>query len=158
MERTHARAPAGARAVCKRSAGYSSNISVVGAVSLNGFEHTAAFDGSVDTERFLLFLDGLIPKLSKGHVLVMDNVRFHHSVAVKSKLAAAEIRVLYLPPYHPELNPIEEVWSHIKTTLRSYKARTIPRYVTALQDGLGRIKSEMMEAYFRHAGYGDQPL
>ena len=125
---------------------------------MNGFEHTAAFDGSVNTERFLIFLDELIPKLSKEHVLVMDNVRFHHGAAVKARLSEANIRVLYLPPYHPEMNPIEEVWSHIKNTLRRYRARTIPKYVEALKDGLGRIKSNMMEAYFRHAGYGDQPL
>ena len=157
MNRTHARAPKGERAFCKKSGGYSENISVIGAVSLNGFEHVYPFSRSVDEDRFLMYLEELLPKLSKDHVVVMDNVRFHHCDRVKERFKEFGIKLLYLPPYHPELNPIEEAWSCIKRTLRKLKARTIPDYLDALREGINKVTAQHLEGFFRHAGYLVQP-
>mgnify|MGYP002015665423 CR=1 FL=1 len=156
MTRTHARAPVGERAVCKHSAKRYSNISIVGAISLVGFKHFYPFDGSVDEERFLMFLDELLPKLSLESVLVMDNVRFHHCDSVKEKIEASGKRVIYLPPYHPDLNPIEEGWSCVKRTLRSLKTRTIPDYLDALKSACQNVTASMAGGFFRHSGYSVQ--
>jgi len=153
MERTHARSRKGHRAFCKRSARRHENISVIGAVSLDGFKHVYPFACSVNEDLFLMYLDELLPKLSHDQVVVMDNVRFHHCDAVKARFKAAKIRLIYLPPYHPELNPIEEAWSCVKGTLRSLRARTIPDYLKALQQGIANVTKSKLEGFFRHAGY-----
>ena len=157
MMRTHARSQANQRAVCKRSAKRHRNISVVGAITLSGFTHVYPFDGAVDEEKFLGYLDELLPKLSPEQVLVMDNVRFHHCEKVKDKIEKAKIQLIYLPPYHPELNPIEEAWSCVKRTLRSLKARTTADYVNALKEAIKNVTPDKIKGFFKHAGYSGQP-
>mgnify|MGYP001383410885 CR=1 FL=1 len=157
MTPTHARAPIGERAVCKHSAKRCQNISIVGAISLDGFEHFHPFDGSVDEDRFLMFLDDLLPKLSQESVLVMDNVRFHHCESVKDKITSSGRRLIYLPPYHPELNPIEEGWSLVKGSIRRFKPRTISDYVEGLKSACKKVSASIARGFFKHAGYSVQP-
>ena len=156
MMRTHARAPVNQRAVCKKSAKRYQNISVVGTIGLSGFTHVYPFDGGVDEERFLTYLDDLLPKLSSKQILIMDNVRFHHCERVKDKIKKAGIRLIYQPPYHPELNPIEEAWSCVKRKLRSLKARTIPDYIDALKEAVKDVTPDKIKGFFKHAGYSGQ--
>tara|TARA_Y100000031_G_C8148841_1_gene351353 strand:- start:14 stop:490 length:477 start_codon:yes stop_codon:yes gene_type:complete len=157
MMRTHARSLVNQRAFCKKSAKRYQNISVVGAMALSGFKHVYPFDGAVDEEKFLSYLDELLPKLSSKETLIMDNVRFHHCERVKDKIRKAGIRLIYLPPYHPELNPIEEAWSCVKRTLRSLKARTISTYTDALNQAIENVTPTKIKGFFKHAGYSDQP-
>ena len=153
MTRSHARAPIGERAMCKRSAAYKSNISLAGAIQLSGMCELYPYDGPMDGERFQLFLDRLVPKLKPNSVLIMDNLRVHHMAAVKSKLKDAGIRVLYLPPYSPERNPIEETWSLIKRAFRTAEADTISKFIDALQNVKNIVTQHKIEAFFKHAGY-----
>jgi len=153
MTRTYARCLEGERAFFKWPSNRGSNISLIGAMRLEEEPILYPFDGAVDGDRFLAFLDNhLIPKLKEGDVLVMDNCRIHHIKEVAERLNKVGARALYLPPYSPELNPIEEAWSLIKAVFRSMEARTISSYIDALQIARGMVTSAKIRAYFIHAG------
>lgn len=153
MTRTHARSPRGERALCKRSAAYKSNISMVGAITPLGMRELYPYDGSINGELFLSFLDRLLPKLGPHNVVVMDNLRVHHMHEVKQKFQQAGIRLLYLPPYSPERNPIEEAWSLIKRVFRAAEADTIAKFVDTLQSAAQSVTAIKATNFFRHAGY-----
>jgi transposase len=124
---------------------------MVGAVRLEQKFLVHPFDGPVDGERFLEFMDRLTPTLAQGDVVIMDNCRIHHIEAVGQKLQVVGARALYLPPYTPELNPIEEVWSLTKRVLKSLRPRNIVEYVTALSQAALLVTQEKIHGYFRHA-------
>jgi transposase len=153
MTPTYARALVGQR-VYAESVNRGTNISLVGAVRLDGVNALYPYDGAVDGERFLLFLkEQLIPTLKIGDVVVMDNLRVHHIEPVKIMIEEANARLLYLPPYHPELNPIEEAWSKIKNIFRKVEARTISALVDALEHARNAVSKDDLLGYFKHAGY-----
>jgi transposase len=83
----------------------------------------------------------------------MDNLRVHHFQPVREMLTKAEIRLLFLPPYSPELNPIEEAWSKIKSIFRGLEARTIPSFIDGLKETYRAITHENIMGWFQHAGY-----
>lgn len=152
MTRTYARSLEGERAFCKRPANRGGNISLVGAIRLEESPILYPFDGAVDGERFLYFLKHyLIPKLRSGDVVILDNCRIHHIADVKIILSTVGARPLFLPPYSPELNPIEEAWSLIKTVFKSLEARTISAYVDALESARRTVTPEKIRAYLDHA-------
>jgi transposase len=111
------------------------------------------YHGSIDGERFLSFSERLIPKLNHRQVVVMDNLRVHHMKAVKERFAQANIRLLYLPPYSPEPNPIEEAWSIIKRILRSLEATTIAAFIDAMNLAKENVTIDKIAAFFKHAAY-----
>lgn len=154
MTRTHARAPIGKRALCKRPA-KQGNISLAGAVRATDMCALYAYDGPIDGDKFLSFLDTyLLPKLTTGDVVVMDNLRVHHIPEVKKRLSQVGARALYLPPYSPERNPIEETWSLIKVVFKKAEARTIDVFVDTLKAARDAITQPKLNGFFRHAGYG----
>jgi transposase len=153
MTRTHARSPKNERAYCTRSAASQSNISLVGAITVQGICDIYPYDGPIDGERFLAFLNRLIPKLNSSQVVVMDNLRVHHIQAVKDLFHTSGIRLLYLPPYSPERNPIEEAWSLMKRVLRTLQAKTIPTLLDALKTASEAVTQTTAENLFKHAGY-----
>jgi transposase len=153
MTTTHARAPVGERAVCQHQAAKGSNISLVGALSLDGMRELYPYTHAVDTETFGCFLDRLLPKLLPGNVIIMDNLRVHHAKDIKEKLAKSGIDVLYLPPYSPERNPIEESWSLIKGIFRRAGAKNICDYIDTLKKALESLTPLKINGYFIHAGY-----
>ena len=157
MTRTYARSLKGERAISKCPGSRGSNISLVGAMRLEEEPILYPFDGAIDGERFLFFLDNhLIPRLREGDVLIMDNCRIHHIKEIAERLKKIGARALYLPPYSPELNPIEEAWSLIKGVFRSLEARTISSYIDALNVARDLVTPEKIKAYFLHAGYACQ--
>lgn len=145
-------APINERAYDKRPANRGSNISIAGAIKASGFQAFYPYDGAINSERFLEFVENrLLPKMASEDVLIMDNCRIHHSRMVKERLKELSIQTLYLPPYSPELNPIEEAWSAVKEGLRRKKPRTIPDYVEGLVGACGNIDSTKCNGFFRHA-------
>jgi transposase len=153
MSRTHARAPMGERAFAKQ-APKGGNISLVGAVRTTGMCALYPYDGPIDGERFLSFLDSqLIPNLKTGDVVVMDNLRVHHIKEVKDLLGRAGARPLFLPPYSPERNPIEEIWSLVKRIFRTAEARTIAAMVDVMKDAKAVVTPTKITGFFEHAGY-----
>lgn len=152
MTRSRARSLAGKRAFYKRPACRGGNISLVGAIRLNKPPVLYPFDGAVDGERFLYFLQHhLLPTLRTGDVVVMDNCRIHHIAEVKTLLGTVGAAPLFMPPYSPELNPIEEAWSLIKATFKSLEARTVSTYIDALEAARKTITPEKIRAYIDHA-------
>lgn len=154
MSRPRSRSLEGQRAFYKRPARRGGNISLVGAIRLGEKAVLYPFDGAVDGERFLYFLDHhLIPTLGEGDVLIMDNCRIHHIAEVRERLKRVGAEPLFMPPYSPELNPIEEAWSLIKGTFKSFEARTISAYIDALDAARKAVTPEKIEAYVDHASF-----
>lgn len=145
-------APSGARAFDFKPAQRGSNISMIGALKTSGMQALYPYDGPVDAERFIDFIEHkLKPQLSDGDVIIMDNCRTHYAKIVTDKLKALSIDTLFLPPYSPELNPIEESWSVIKAKMKRKKARNIPDYIGGLLDAKQSIDHKMADAFFKHS-------
>ncbi len=144
--------PVNERAYDKKPGNRGTNVSMIGAIKESGLQAVYPYDGAINAERFLDFIENkVLPKMVPGDVLIMDNCRVHHSKLVKAWLKKLSVEVLYLPPYSPELNPIEEAWSVIKQGLRRAKARTIAAYVDGLSQACKVIDSLKSKGFFRHA-------
>ena len=149
-----ARAPIGERAVCKRPGNDGGNISVVGALAAEGVIAYHAVYGAMDTERFEDFIvRKLAPKLGARDIVFMDNVRFHKADCVRAAITKTGAKLVFLPPYSPEMNPIEEVWSFFKDLMRKAAARDVPNLVDALVRAMQAITSDLAKAFIKHAGY-----
>lgn len=152
MTRARARSLEGERVYCKRQANTGGNISLVASIRLGAKPVLYPFDGAVDGERLLSFVNGeLLKTLKPGDVLIMDNCRIHYISELKTLLESVGARPLFLPPYSPELNPIEETFSLIKGVFKSLEARTIAAYVDALETARNVVTPEKIRAYFDHA-------
>lgn len=111
-------------------------------------------EGAADTQVFDLFVEQfLVPTLMKGDIVVLDNVKFHYSQRAIGLIEAAGARVEHLPAYSPDLNPIEECISKIKTIVRSLKARTKRNLNNALAEAMKLISVDDICGWFAHCGY-----
>jgi transposase len=128
MTPAHAWAPAGQRAVAQKPCNHGKNITMLGAVRVDGPVALRSYVGAMDTNRFEHWLRRVLgPRLKPGDVVVMDNLRAHHGACVTQIIESFGACVLYLPPYSPDLNPIEMVWSVMKHKLRRAGARSVAR-------------------------------
>jgi transposase len=98
----------------------------------------------------------LSPRLHPGQVVIMDNLPAHKVAGVRRFIETTGARLLYLPPYSPDFNPIEQAWSKIKQLLRSAKARTVEALERAIAQALAAITPENASAWFSHCNYGLQ--
>src|SRR5262249_44110047 len=127
---------------------------MIGALSLVGLVALMTVEGATDADVFDAFVERvLVPKLKPGDVVVVDNVGAHKPVAVRRKIEAPGARLVFLPPYSPDLNPIEECWSKLKAFLKSFGARTREELDLAISLGMDRVSRSDAEGWFRHAGY-----
>jgi transposase len=127
---------------------------MVGAMALTGLLAIMTVEGGTDEEVFEAFVRNvLVPKLQPGHIVVMDNVGAHKCQAALARIEQAGASVLFLPPYSPELNPIEEYWSKLKHLLKKFGARTRDDLDFAIACCIERITSDDAAGWFRHAGY-----
>ena len=125
MGRTHARAEGGQRAVGSVPQNWGDNISIISAMGRDGLRATMSVDGAVDGEIFLIYVrEVLCPALSEGDLVILDNLGVHRTRGVREAIEAVGANLLFLPPYSPDLNPIEKCWSKVKTALRAAAART----------------------------------
>ena len=97
--------------------------------------------------------DALVPVLEPGDVVVMDNLQAHKISGVQEAIESAGAHLLYLPPYSPDLSPIEPMWSKVKQSLRSLAARTVDALQEAVTAALQSVTSTDCEGFFRHCGY-----
>ena len=103
---------------------------------------------------FLAYLEQVLcPRLRPGQVVIMDNLSVHQVAGVRERIEAVGARLLYLPPYSPDFNPIEPAWSKVKQILRSLKARTADALEAAVAEALAAITPENAIAWFSHCGY-----
>lgn len=157
MTREHAWAPSGKRAVDSVPRQRSTVLTVLGAIALDGMRALMAYEGATTKEVFLRFVhEVLVPSLHPGDVVVMDNLGAHRALGVRDAIEAAGATVLYLPPYHPELNPIELTWSKLKRLLRKAGARTYRALAIALDQIKDQLRPSDLEGWFRHAGVHGQ--
>jgi len=114
-------------------------------------------DGAINGELFLAYVEQeLVKTLKEGDIVVMDNLSSHKVVGVKEVIESVGARVLYLPPYSPDFNPIEMVFSKLKTLLRKSKLRTLEELWNKLGDLCDVFLPEECKNYFKHAGYKKQ--
>lgn len=127
---------------------------VVGAMRFDGTIRYRSFDGSITGKRFLKFLKyTLAPSLRRGDIVVMDNLSIHKVKGVDEIILSANALPLYLPPYSPDLNPIELLWSKLKNFLRSRKIRDKKKLKNAVRAGILKIVSSDCVHCFYHSGY-----
>jgi transposase len=129
-------------------------MTAVAAVRLDGLTAPFTIDSPMDGEIFNAYVERvLVPTLRPGDVVVMDNLAAHKRPRIKRLIEEADATVLYLPPYSPDFNPIEMIWSKVKRLLRTIAART----VEALHDAFGRAFAAVtpgdIQGCFRHCGY-----
>jgi transposase len=154
MQRTHGYAPIGARVVAPAPLAGWQAVTLVGTLTAGGLVAPWALEGAMNGAWFLAYVEQvLVPALRPGMVVVMDNLPSHKVQGVEQAIAAAGCRLLYLPAYSPDLNPIENAYSKLKRALRDWAART----VEGVYEGLRRIITRFSPAeclnYFRHCGY-----
>lgn len=155
LTRRHAWTPSGVRATGRVPLkGNRLKLTVAGAIALDGVRCLMAYEGGTTNEAFLRFVnDALVPSLRPGDVVVMDNLGSHKTAAVRAAIEGAGAELIFQPPYHPDLNPIELTWSKLKSVLRKLEARTL----SALSDALGtareRITDSDLDGWFSHCGY-----
>ena len=155
LTRLYGRAPKGERLYDTESPGNpGQNISLIGGMSIDGLIATLSVVGSVDTGVFLFYIQEiLIPQLWVGAIVVMDNLPVHHAHVVREAIEAAGAKLVFLPPYSPDLSPIELCWSKLKQLLRSGKARTREALDQALTKIINHcISSDDAFAWFAHCG------
>ena len=154
MQRTHGRAPPGERVVAKVPHGHWKVISTIAAMSTRGIICSASFDDATDTELFVTFVgEVLVPMLLPGQVVVMDNLPAHKSPQVDRLIESADARVLRLPPYSPDFNPIEQAISKIKSVLRKLACRSIDGLFDGIAAALQCISPTDALHYIHHGGY-----
>ncbi len=130
------------------------NISTIGAIGLDGMRTGLSVPGAIDGETMLFFVEELlVPTLNRGEIVLMDNASIHKLDEIEDALEAAGAGLLFLPPYSPDLNPIEHVWSKVKARLRALKARTGPALLDALVTAFATITPQDLQGWFQHCGY-----
>ncbi len=113
-------------------------------------------EGSINTDSFLLFLKKMIlPKTKPGQVLVLDNWTVHHTKELQPLFLEYGVHLLYLPPYSPELSPIELFWGWLKQQLKSWSGETVQAVNNGIKEALDCIPASHFEGWFRHCGYMD---
>lgn len=144
----------GERLVASVPHGYWKVLTMIAAMSVGGVRTAVTVDAATDGEIFLRFVtDALVPTLEPGDVVVMDNLQAHKVTGVREAIERAGARLLYLPPYSPDLSPIEPMWSKVKQSLRTLAARTVEALQEAVTTALQKITASDCAGYFRHCGY-----
>ena len=137
LTRLYGRAPSSQRAVDHAPLNTPKTTTVLSSIRLDGEKAFTTYQGGTTGERFVQYLkETLLPTLRPGDIVVMDNMRSHHVKAVRETLEAKGMKVLYLPPYSPDLNPIEKMWSKMKAILRGWKIREMASVPAAIHDAL----------------------
>ena len=150
MTRLYARSTGGARIHETTPDSRWKILTILGAISTRGMIATMTIEAATDGEIFLAYLDEVLcPKLRPGDVVVMDNLSSHKVNGVRERIEAVGARLLYLPPYSPDLNPIEKAWAKLKQLLRAAKARTKEALDEAIAELLPMLTAEDATAWFR---------
>lgn len=154
MVRSHGRCPKGQRLLSAAPAGHWQTTTMIAAVGLDGVHAPWTLDGAIDGAAFLVYVEHvLVPTLQSGQIVVLDNLSSHKHPRVAELIESAGAEVWYLPPYSPDFNPIEEMWSKVKTVLRSLAARTFDGLVAAIGKALKRVTTSDLLGWFSHCGY-----
>ena len=154
MTRRYGRAPRGERIREATPAGHWNTLTLLGAMTQQGMLASMTVESPTDGDVFLAYLDEVLCRqLQAGQVVVMDNLSMHKVAGVRERIEAVGATLLYLPPYSPDFNPIEQAWSKIKQKLRSAQARTVEALEAAVAQALATVTSQDATAWFHHCGH-----
>ena len=154
MTRRYGRSPVGQRLVCSVPQGHYRTTTMIAAVKRTGPQAPWMFDGPMDGALFLAWVkQGLVPGLHRGDVVILDNLATHKVAGVQESIVAAGARLEYLPPYSPDFNPIENMWSKVKQGVKSRAPRTARQLFKAVGAALATVTPEDCQGFFCHAGY-----
>jgi transposase len=154
MTRLRGRSRRGERLLAKVPHGHWHTTTLIAALGLEGIRCSTVVDGAVNADVFTAFVEQVLaPALRPGDLVVMDNLSSHKGVRVRERIEAAGAGLMYLPPYSPDLNPIEMVFAKVKSQLRSLACRTRPSLWRAVQPVLDRVTPSDASNCFAHCGY-----
>jgi transposase len=154
MARLRGWAPKGERCRAAIPHGHWKTITFVGGLTLGGFIAPMLLDGPMDGECFLAWIEQmLVPALRPGDLVIMDNLPAHKVAGVKEAIEACGAELLYLPPYSPDFNPIENAFAKFKAHVRKLAARTFEALEAAAAQALSTFKPNECANFFAHAGY-----
>jgi transposase len=133
---------------------YGHNLTLLASLSLDGIEAPMLLEGAVDSLAFEGYVEqGLVPTLRSGELVILDNLSVHKRPAIRALIEAAGCRVLFLPSYSPDMNPIELAFSKIKAYLRRVEKRTQEALEAAITSAIDLITAADARGYFHHMGY-----
>jgi len=159
MTRRYGWAPRPERVSEAVPAGHWRTLTVLAALTLDGMLASMTIESPTDGDVFLAFVEqALGPRLQPGHIVVLDNLAAHQVEGVRGLLESRGAHLLYLPPYSPDFNPIEQAWSKLKQLLRGVKARVLDQLEPAIAQAIAAITPQNAQAFFRHCGYDVQQL
>ena len=154
MARRYGRAPRGQRLRVGVPYGHWKTTTFIGALTLRGFIAPFVIDGAVDRLAFETYVDKvLVPELRQGDVVIMDNLPSHKGPNVRQLIEAAGASLLYLPPYSPDFNPIENSFAKLKALLRKAAERTVEGLWSAIGQLIDLITPKEIQNLFAAAGY-----
>lgn len=149
MTRRYGRSPVGQRLVCSVPQGHYQTTTMIAAVRLKGPQAPWLFEGAMDGELFLAWVQqGLVPGLQPDDVVVLDNLSTHKVAGVQAAIEAAGARLEYLPPYSPDFNPIENMWSKVKQGVKSRAPRNARQLFQAAGAAFDTVTPEDCHGFF----------
>jgi transposase len=144
----------GERAIGSTPINYGQKVTLIGALGREGLDALLTIEGATDGEVFRTYTERILcPTLKAGDIVIMDNLAAHKVNGIREAIEARGAKWLYLPPYSPDLSPIERCWSKIKTALRAIGARTYRALNRAIKQALETISEADALAWFAHCGY-----
>ena len=147
----------GRRLIAKSPRGRWRTLTFLAALRVDRIEAPCVFDGPINGERFRAYAEQfLVRTLQPGDIVVLDNPGGHKGKAVRRAIRTAGAHRLFLPPYSPDLNPIEQVFAKLKHWLRQARTRSIPDLHDAIADILQQVSARECAAYFRNSGYASK--
>jgi transposase len=134
-------------------------VTLIGTLGVGGVTSMATIDGPLDGDAYVAYVEQvLVPVLRVGDVVMMDNLSVHKNAEAIALIERAGASVLFLPPYSPDYNPIEQVWSKLKGLVRAAKAHTRAALDRAVGEALPAITAENARAWFAYCGYSPDPV
>ena len=153
MAREYARSPRGERVHDEVPRNYGDVITIVGALTATGLTALFTYRGGTTKEAFVTYVrEVLVPELEAGDAVVLDNLAAHKDPRVRELVEAVGAKLYFLPPYSPDLNPIELAWSWVKRWLKAARARTDDAVNFALRMAMDRVDPATASRWFRHCG------
>jgi transposase len=150
----YGRAPRGQRVVGSVPQNYGSNLTMIAALGTGGLSAPMTVEAATDGDVFRAWTQQVLcPTLEKGDIVVMDNLGAHKVSGIREAIEGRGAKLIYLPPYSPDLSPIEHCWSKVKTALRAAGARTHRRLQGAIKQALSTVTESDALAWFAHCGY-----
>lgn len=154
MTRLRGRSPRGERVFDHAPAGHWATTTMIASIRLDGSTACMTVQGATDTEVFQAYVQFVLrPTLRPGDLVVLDNLSPHKDARALRLIEQAGAAVLFLPPYSPDLNPIEMMWSKVKSSLRTAKARTEEALTAAIAGSLGQVTASDARNWFAASGY-----